>query len=412
MSASEFTLPGLTKLETARYSTAYDTFPAVDENYIDALEKLTLIQHDGVTVFHGGPLDLAGDPNVWLSPVEVTADMRSSYFQILFVNTNPTEALNDTSISVSLLDIDETSYKLTSREHPSFEQFTTQFQSEQKHILIRHCSTGMAYYPQVAIPEETDDVMLRHLTKLVHVTGIREPEIGVSWKKVSLEDINPFSGENELDVILAKKYQFNGGQINVFGIVLENDPWQYYEVFTLGSLADVKGDDILVRVDSGCDIGQVYDDKGCECRDQLHSALQHIQAVGRGAIIHIPSQDGRGFGMATKMETEGFKRGMKVATNADDVRTLDTIEAAEKLLGSNFDIRTYDGAGRILGTLGVSSVFLETDNRLKLKGLESASIRVSRLPTETTGDNGSSHHVAAKHRHQAIYFGHGGEGHE
>ena len=186
--------------------------------------------------------------------------------------------------------------------------------------------------------------------------------------------------------------------------MLENDPWKYYEIFTPRSIEKMSGNDLLVRIDSGCDIGQIYDDRGCDCREQLHTALTDTQRLGNGAVIHIPSQDGRGFGAATKMETEGLKRGIKVATNQDNPHPVDTIEAAQMILGTEFDNRTYEGAGMLLGMIGVGSIILQTDNRLKSEGLAVGGITVRRRPTNTKGVRGASRHIEAKHRHGDIYF--------
>ncbi len=188
-----------------------------------------------------------------------------------------------------------------------------------------------------------------------------------------------------------------------YGVTVEGDPWGYYELFTPTDLAHLQKTGLPVRVDSGCDIGQIFNDRGCECRDQLHHALRIIVDHGNGLIVHIPSQDGRGFGAATKMETEGLKNGIIVATNGQDPHEMDTDQAARELLGDHYDIRTYDGAGRILEALGVKSVSLETDNREKVEGISGSGIEVVRRSTETTGNNGSARHVRAKHRTGRYY---------
>ena len=105
------------------------------------------------------------------------------------------------------------------------------------------------------------------------------------------------------------------------------------------------------------------------------------------------------------METEGLKRGIKVATNHNNLQAVDTITAAQLILGAEFDIRTYEGAGKLLGMIGVESIILQTDNRLKTEGLAAGGINVTRRPTNTTGARGALHHVEAKHRHGDIYYG-------
>lgn len=391
-------LPGITEYDRSHA-------PEVSIAYREALSKLVLLQHDGVTHFLGGPLDLDDNKSAWLSPVEVDDGEVYSYFQLIYVNTTPQEVLNNSEIPVSMLEIDEAGYKLTPPDHPGYMQLMNQFVGKRKHVLVRHCNTGMAYYPRSITPGIEDANRDAHLEKIINVTGLDEPEVSISLGKPSEKDKGPIHSK-ALETVHARRYQFAGGEVHSYGVVLGNDPWKYYELFTPHPIEDINKRDVLVRIDSGCDIGQIFDDRGCDCREQLHAALSEIQEAGNGVVIHIPSQDGRGFGAATKMETEGYKRGIEVATNRGDLKAYDTITAARMLLGESFDIRTYTGAGRILGMLGVESVLLQTDNRLKAEGLAAAGIKVTRKQTNTTAARGAAHHVAAKHDHQDIYYAH------
>lgn len=393
----EFVLPGI-----AEYDRSHA--PEVSDKYRESLGRLVLLQRKGVTHFIGGPLDLDDKKSAWLSPLEVDDGDTYSYFQLIYVNTTPQEALNDSKIPASLLEIDEAGYKLTPPDHPGYMQLMNQFSGKRKHILIRHCNTGMAYYPRTITPGLEDAKREDHLDRIIEVTGIREPEVSISLGRPSDKDRDPIHTK-ALDTVHARRYEFAGGEVYSYGLVLNNDPWKYYELLTPHTIEELDKKDVLVRIDSGCDIGQIFDDRGCDCREQLHTALTEIQEIGNGAVIHIPSQDGRGYGAATKMETEGLKRGIEVATNKGDQRAYDTITAAQLLLGDKFDIRTYGGAGKILGMLGVESVLLQTDNRLKAEGLAVGGIKVKRKQTDTTAARGAGHHVEAKHSHQDIYYG-------
>ncbi len=397
---SEVTLPGI-----AEYSRGDAADPEISDTYRTSLSRLVLLQELGTTHFLGGPLDLDDSKSVWLSPIEVDDGEVHSYFQLIYVNTTPEESLNDSKIPVSLLEIDEAGYKLTPPEHPGYMQLMNQFVGKRKHILIRHCNIGMAYYPRSISPGLEAVKHDNHLERIIEVTGLHEPEVSISLGKPSEKDRVPINTK-VLDTVHARRYQFAGSEVHSYGLVLGNDPWEYYELFTPQPIEDIDKKDVLVRIDSGCDIGQIFDDRGCDCREQLHTALSEIQEIGNGVVIHIPSQDGRGFGAATKMETEGLKRGIEVATNKGDLRTYDTITAARMLLGDEFDIRTYSGAGKILGMLGVESVLLQTDNRLKAEGVAAGGIKVTRKQTNTTAARGATHHIEAKHNHRDIYYGH------
>lgn len=61
--------------------------------------------------------------------------------------------------------------------------------------------------------------------------------------------------------------------------------------------------EIFLRTDSGCITGQVFHDRTCDCRQQLHIAMQEVTTRGEGIIVHIPGQDGRGMGLPFKLGT-------------------------------------------------------------------------------------------------------------
>lgn len=396
----ECVLPGVRDYVAAQQTEA----TLLSDRYKESLAQLVMLQTEDVTHFYGCSLDLPDNKDVWMSPVEVDDGEDFSYFQVLYVNITPEEALGNQSLPVSLLEIDEASFKLTPADHPGYQQLARQFDNERQHVLIRRCNTGMAYFPRSIVPGLGEEKATDHLERVIAATGLREPEAKISLSKPSEHEHGAIKTDL-LQTVHARKYPFGNGEVHSYGLVIEDDPWGYYEVFTPRRLEDMPTEDLLLRIDSGCDIGQIYDDRGCDCREQLHTALFDIQELGEGAVIHIPAQDGRGFGAATKMETEGLKRGIPVATNKDDLRELDTITAAQLILGQEFDIRTYRGAGKLLAMIGVESVTLQTDNRLKAEGLEAGGIKVTRRATNTTGANGSHRHVEAKHKHTGIYYG-------
>ena len=67
--------------------------PQVPLDYTETLKRLIMRQENGVTHFYGGPLHLGDDQNVWVSPVEVDDGKHRSYFQVLYVNARPEDAL-------------------------------------------------------------------------------------------------------------------------------------------------------------------------------------------------------------------------------------------------------------------------------------------------------------------------------
>lgn len=124
-----------------------------------------------------------------------------------------------------------------------------------------------------------------------------------------------------------------------------------------------------VRIHSECMTGDVFGSSRCDCGEQLDYSLQWIKEH-EGALLYL-RQEGRGIGLVNKLK----------AYNLQD-EGLDTCEA-NKALGFEEDLRTYEMATTMLNDLDISQVRLLTNNPLKLDSLEASGIRISeRLPIE------------------------------
>lgn len=131
-----------------------------------------------------------------------------------------------------------------------------------------------------------------------------------------------------------------------------DDQWGEYLVIWHGEVDDhlmpkvALMKHLLMRTDSGCETGQVMGDRTCECREQLHIAMDELSGNGGGLIVHIPKQDGRGMGTPFKLATLYLQ----------DQLGLNTVESATMMAnGGEFDVRTYGGVIAILKFLGVGT---------------------------------------------------------
>ena len=131
-------------------------------------------------------------------------------------------------------------------------------------------------------------------------------------------------------------------------------------------------DPVLVRVHSSCATGDILGSKRCDCGEQLHKAMQMIEAEGRGALVYM-MQEGRGIGLmnkiaAYKLQEEGY----------------DTVDANTHL-GFKPDERDYGCGAQILRLLGIQKMRLMTNNPVKRVGLEAYGLEiVENVPIEVT----------------------------
>lgn len=140
-----------------------------------------------------------------------------------------------------------------------------------------------------------------------------------------------------------------------------------YIALVMGDVSD--GKPALVRVHSGCLTGDVLGSLRCECGAQLHRAMEMIADEGRGVILYIYHQEGRGIGLVNKLKAYVLQD-----------HGADTVEA-NQMLGFPADMRDYSIGAQILADLGVKKLRLMSNNPAKYAALEGYDLEiVERVP--------------------------------
>ncbi|MBS1745557.1 MAG: bifunctional 3,4-dihydroxy-2-butanone-4-phosphate synthase/GTP cyclohydrolase II [Bacteroidetes bacterium] len=133
-------------------------------------------------------------------------------------------------------------------------------------------------------------------------------------------------------------------------------------------LALIKGEwendePVLTRVHSSCFTGDILGSFRCDCGDQLHRAMQMVEAEGKGMILYM-NQEGRGIGLLNKL------RAYKLQEEG-----MDTVEA-NLHLGFGMDERDYGVGAQILRYLNVTKLRLMSNNPKKRAGLSGYGLEI------------------------------------
>lgn len=195
-------------------------------------------------------------------------------------------------------------------------------------------------------------------------------EIAARWgmKVVTIADLIKYRRVNERLVfqVTSCRIPTRYGDFTAYGYqaTVESSP---YVALVMGDVAD--GEPTLVRIHSGCFTGDVLGSLRCDCGEQLQEAMRMVAEEGKGVVLYIYHQEGRGIGLVNKLKAYMLQD-----------HGADTVEA-NHMLGFPGDMRDYSLGAQILVDLGLKKIRLMTNNPSKYVAVQGFDLEiVERVP--------------------------------
>lgn len=192
--------------------------------------------------------------------------------------------------------------------------------------------------------------------------GLREFADKFGFKFISVSELVSYRLQSEKLVVreaeafLPTKF----GDFKIYGYVNKVNGHEHVAL-----VKDDGSDKIpLVRVHSECLTGDVFHSLKCDCNSQLHGALRMINEYGKGALVYMHDQEGRGIGLVNKIKAYSLQE-----------QGQDTIEANISL-GFKEDLRDYGIGAQIIRDIGFTTFNLITNNPKKIVGLKGYGLKI------------------------------------
>lgn len=184
----------------------------------------------------------------------------------------------------------------------------------------------------------------------------------LNLKIISIKDLIEYRLKKEslIEELVRVNMPTKYGQFTLVSFI-ENLTGMNHLALIKGSWTD--NEPVLTRVHSSCFTGDILGSFRCDCGDQLHKAMQMVEAEGQGCILYM-NQEGRGIGLVNKLKSYKLQE-----------EGMDTVEANIHL-GFKMDERDYGVGAQILRHLNISKLRLMSNNPRKRAGLKGYGLEI------------------------------------
>ena len=204
---------------------------------------------------------------------------------------------------------------------------------------------------------------------------------------------------------------------NEFGHFVEyafelDDRWSDYSVLVMASKFDElrlpkfeMHDYFLTRFDSACETQMLFGDQTCDCLGQLRIAMRLIAERGEGMVIHIKKHEGRGKGIASKLDQLAICEVLGIDTVAASLLKAELIEGIDIrhfTPTAIIDSRDFNGCVAILKYMGVPAnikLIIQTNNPNKTKTLRENGYTLETMQVHTVANDLNKENLESKREH-------------
>ncbi len=144
---------------------------------------------------------------------------------------------------------------------------------------------------------------------------------------------------------------------------------QRYLVVEVGNIDPNNPEEILMRIQSACVLGDLFESRWCDCAWQFKEAKRLLFEKGRGLMIHGYDQNGRGLSLEDhfRVYAEGQENHLELLTEAFDY------------LGFKYENRNYDDIGIILKDFyNINEIELLTNDPVRINFFKEHEFKIKR----------------------------------